>query len=108
IRPGSGEDSHAVYMELTRKWLLEKDLEARHGEGESFADVQRRFLPFVREIMNRHAHDTGVIVIVAHSGTLGLMVPVLADNIPADFALRHPLPNTGIIRTELRDSTLFC
>ena len=103
-----GEDSRAIYLELTRKWLVEKDLDARHGQGESFADVQRRFLPFVRELMNRHAHDTGVIVIVAHGATLGLMTPVLATNIPVDFSLRHPLPNTGIIKTELRDSRLHC
>ncbi|MBM0103681.1 histidine phosphatase family protein [Steroidobacter sp. S1-65] len=104
----SGQDVRAVYSELSRKWLIEKDLDARHGDGESFADVQRRFLPFVREVMNRHALDSGIVVIVAHSATLGFLVPVLANNVPADFALRHPLPNTGIIKTELRDSRLFC
>jgi hypothetical protein len=36
------------------------------------------------------------------------MAPVLASNVPADYALLHPLPNTGIIKTELRDSRLFC
>jgi 2,3-bisphosphoglycerate-dependent phosphoglycerate mutase len=108
IKPDSAEDARAVYMELARKWTVEKDLEARHGEGESFADVQRRFLPFVREVMNRHAHDSGVIVIVAHAATIGFMVPVLASNVPADFAMRHPLPNTGVVKTELRDARLFC
>jgi broad specificity phosphatase PhoE len=108
IKPGSAEDSRAVYAELARKWTLDKDLEARHGEGESFADVQRRFLPFVREVMNRHAQDSGVVVIVAHAATLGFMVPVLANNVPADYAALHPMPNTGIIKTELRDSRLFC
>jgi len=108
IKPGSTEDSRAVYVELARKWTLDKDLEARHGEGESFADVQRRFLPFVREVMNRHGQDSGVVVIVAHAATLGFMVPVLANNVPADYAVLHPLPTTGIIKTELRDSRLFC
>ncbi|HEY0943315.1 MAG TPA: histidine phosphatase family protein [Steroidobacter sp.] len=108
VTPDSGQDIGAVYAELTHKWLMEKDIEARHGSGESFGDVQRRFLPLVREIMNRHALDSGVVVIVAHSATLGLMVPVLANNVPADFSLRHPVPNTGIIKTELRDSRLFC
>jgi probable phosphoglycerate mutase len=108
VAPGSDQDVRAVYDELVRKWLVEKDFDARHGSGESFADVQRRFLPFVREIMNRHALDSGIVVIVAHSATLGFMVPMLTSNVPADFALRHPLPNTGIIKTELRDSRLFC
>ena len=108
IKPGSQEDVRAVYLELARKWTVERDPEARHGEGESFADVQRRFLPFVREVMNRHAQDTGVVVIVAHAATIGFMLPVLAGNVPADYAMLHPLPNTGIIKTELRDSRLFC
>jgi len=108
IKPGSQEDPRAVYAELARKWTVEKDVEARHGEGESFSDVQRRFLPFVREVMNRHAQDSGVVVIVAHAATLGFMVPVLASNVPADYALLHPMPNTGIVKTELRDSRLFC
>ena len=104
----STEDIRAVYTDLARKWLVDKELDARHGEGESFADVQRRFLPFVREVMNRHALASGVVIIVAHSATLGFMVPMLASNLPADFALHHPLPNTGIIKTELRDGRLFC
>jgi len=104
----STEDVRAVYTELTRKWLVDKDLDARHGSGESLADVQRRFLPFVREVMNRHALDSGVVVIIAHSATLGLMVPMLASNLPSDFALHHPVPNTGIIKTQLRDGRLFC
>ena len=108
IKPGSQEDSRTVYVELARKWTVEKDLEARHGEGESFSDVQRRFLPFVREVMNRHAQDSGVVMIVAHAATIGFMVPVLAANVPPEYAMLHPLPNTGIIKTELRDSRLFC
>jgi probable phosphoglycerate mutase len=103
-----GEDVRAVYMELAHKWLVEKDLDARHGNGESFAEVQRRFLPYVRELMNRHALDSGIVVIVAHSATLAFMTPVLAPNIPPDFAIRHPLPNTGVIKTELRDARLYC
>jgi broad specificity phosphatase PhoE len=106
--PASPEESRAIHTEVVNKWFVAKDMDARVGGGESFAEVQRRFLPFVREVMNRHALDSGVVVIVAHGATLGYMVPVLATNVPSDFALRHPLPNTGIIKTELRDSRLFC
>ena len=58
--------------------------------------------------MNRHADDTGVVIVMSHGATLGLLVPMLATNVPADFALRHPLRNTSIIKTELRDGALFC
>jgi broad specificity phosphatase PhoE len=97
-----------VYEELRTNWLVDRNLDARHGAGESLADVQRRFLPFVREVMNRHAHDSGVVIVMSHSATLGFLVPMLATNVPADFALRHPLTNTGIIKTRLVDNSLVC
>jgi probable phosphoglycerate mutase len=106
--PVSPEEGRAIHTAVVNKWFVAKDIDTRIGGGESFAEVQRRFLPFVREVMNRHALDSGVVVIVAHGATLGYMVPMLATNVPSDFALRHPLPNTGIIKTELRDSRLFC
>lgn len=106
--PASPEEGKAIHAEVVNKWFVAKDYDARVGGGESFAELQRRFLPFVREVMNRHALDSGVVVIVAHGATLGYMVPMLATNLPSDFALRHPLPNTGVIKTELRDSRLFC
>ncbi len=106
--PLDAPDWSERYRNLASRWVIEKDLGARIGEGESFSDVQRRFLPFVRELMNRHVDDTGVVVVVSHGATLGLLVPVLATNVPADFALRHPLRNTSIIKTELRDGVLFC
>lgn len=104
----AGEDSAAVYRELTQQWLADGNHDARHGRGESFADAQRRFLPFVRELMNRYALDAGVVVIVAHGALLGLMTPALAANIPPDFALRRPLPYAGIVKTQLHDGRLHC
>lgn len=101
-------DERQLYDGLVHKWFVDKDLAARNGAGESFADVQRRFLPFVRELMNRHADDSGVIIVLSHGATLGFMVPILAPNVPADYSLRHPVANTGIIKTELRDGRLFC
>lgn len=101
-------DFSARYRQLRHEWLVEGNLEAREESGESLGDVQRRFLPFVRELMNRHAHDSGVVIVMSHGGTLGFLVPLLATNVPADFALQHPLTNTGIIKTELRDNSLVC
>ncbi|HEY6643881.1 histidine phosphatase family protein [Povalibacter sp.] len=106
--PIDAPDGARAYRELSRKWLVDKDVNARIGTGESLLDAQRRFLPFVRELMNRHANDTGIVVIVSHSATLGLLVPILTSNVPADYMVSHPLPNTGVIKTELRDDRLFC
>ncbi|MFL6578643.1 MAG: histidine phosphatase family protein [Povalibacter sp.] len=97
-----------LYRDLVRKWIVDRDTNAHIGEGETFVDAQRRFLPFVRELMNRHADDTGVVLIISHGATLSVLVPVLATNVPADFALSHPLLNTSVIKTELSDGKLSC
>lgn len=101
-------DSRTIYAGLTQRWFEAKDLDAHNGNGESFADLQRRFLPFVRELMNRHADDSGTIVIVSHSATIALMVPVLATNVSAKFALAHTVPTGAVVKTELRDGRLYC
>jgi len=106
--PIDASDGRQQYRDLVHKWVIDKDATARIGAGETLVDAQRRFLPFVRELMNRHVDDTGVVIVVSHGATLGVLVPVLAANVPADFALNHPLSNTSIIKTELRDGKLFC
>jgi broad specificity phosphatase PhoE len=106
VAPSS--DTKAIYTGLVHRWFDDKDPDARNGSGESFTDLQRRFLPFVREIMNRHGDEDGVVVIVSHSATLELMIPILTPNVPAKFALAHGLPNGAIVKTELRDGHLYC
>lgn len=98
----------SLYHELRNQWMVEGNLEAKVESGESLGDVQRRFLPFVREVMNRHAHDRGVVVIMSHGATLGFLVPMIASNVPADLGLKHPLTNTGVIKTVLKDNSLLC
>jgi len=107
IVPGR-DNLNEVYVNLSRRWLIEKDDQFRHGEGESFAQVKARFMPFAKNLVEQHKNDSGVIVVVAHGATLAFMLPQIVDNVPARFALTHPLPNTGIIKTELRDGKLIC
>ena len=106
--PSTAADMKSIYTDLTRRWIDGKESEARNGNGESLLDLQRRFLPFIRELMNRHADDSGTIVVVSHSATLALMVPLLASNVPPKFALTHALQNGAIVKTELRDGRLYC
>lgn len=105
---GEQDDGRAVIMDLARKWLAERDIDARHGSGESLADVKQRFLPFMHELMNRHARDAGIIVIVTHRALLSFMMPLLSDNVPADLPIRHPLPYASLIKTELHGEELHC
>ena len=107
IVPGR-DNLNEVYAKLAREWLVDKNDASRHGEGESFGETKARFVPFVNELVQRHKDDRGVVLVVSHGATLAFMLPQVVDNVPASFAATHPLPNTGIIKTELRDGKLFC
>jgi len=107
IVPGR-DNLNEVYGRLARRWLIDKDDPYRHGDGESFAQVKHRFEPFAQTLVERHKNDNGVVVLVSHGATLAFMMPSLVANVPAQFALTHPLPNTGIVKTELRDGKLIC
>jgi broad specificity phosphatase PhoE len=107
IVPGR-DNLNEVYGNLARQWLIEKNDSFKHGEGESFAEVKARFLPFAKSLLERHKNDQGVVAVVAHGATLAFMVPQIVENVPARFAITHPLPNTGIIKTELRDGKWVC
>jgi probable phosphoglycerate mutase len=60
-----------------------------------------RVLPAWQDIINAYKDQDGVVVIVGHSAETGDVMPYFAKNITPDFALSHPMQNTGIIKVEL-------
>ncbi|MEQ6901572.1 histidine phosphatase family protein [Nocardioides sp. YIM 152588] len=95
--------------EILTKWLNGVDRDQGFG-GESYDEVAARWGEWWASVVAEHRNDRGTGVVVAHGAVLGLMLPATcATPVPAEFALRHPLPNTGIIEARLeRNGTLTC
>lgn len=49
------------------------------------------------------AHPGATLVAVSHGGSIGLAVSQLADNVPDDYAMSHPLANCGVAELERTD-----
>lgn len=81
--------------------------EVRFGK-ESLIDIRQRVMPFWERLVATHRFDEGVVVVVTHGGIMGLVLPVLCDNMSIDFTNNHPMPNTGVLKAELRGDTLRC
>lgn len=103
--PG-GESAMKETMAVMEQWKRGND-EVRFG-SENLRDVRRRFMPFWERLLARHSGDDGVIVVVTHGGIMSFVLPVLCENMPVSFTTRHLIPNTGILKTELKSGQLSC
>ena len=86
IGPLSGqsrEDGWAVYVASKERWIA-GDLEHTHPGGESYADIRRRVVPILEQIVARHPGET--IVVVAHGVVIRVVLTSLVRGLhPADF-----------------------
>jgi probable phosphoglycerate mutase len=99
---GSMEQIEAVM----KQWAAGDD-QVRLG-GENLRDIRRRVMPFWQRLVAKHNADQGVIVVVTHGGIMTFVLPVICNNMSVDFTTRHPMPNTGVVKAELKSGALYC
>jgi broad specificity phosphatase PhoE len=95
------------FDELIRDWLLDDQFDRRIPGGESYRDIEARFVPFVHDLVA----DSGpgdVHVLVTHGGLLRCMVPQVASNVDGRFAYHHELATTAWVHLSARDGDLVC
>lgn len=75
--------------------------------AESLNDLAARVLPAWEDILNAHANDNGVVLVVGHGAETGFVMPYFAANVSLQFAFAHPLTNTGILELEIINGTPY-
>ncbi|HEX3054274.1 MAG TPA: histidine phosphatase family protein [Aggregatilineaceae bacterium] len=107
IIEGQADDaSWAMWSQLRHDWLVDQKWDSRIEGGESFYDVQNRFVPFVEGLLN--ADTNGVIVLVAHGGLFTCMLPLVLKNVSFEFAQSVGVTYTGAVIAETRTDGLYC
>ena len=91
-------ESALRYRGATQAWLQGRIDERMPGAetGRAFLD---RFDAAIAEILDRHRHDETVAVI-GHGGAIRVWAGSRAENVSAEFAMAHHLPNTGMVVLE--------
>jgi len=80
-------------------WLVENRLDARMQGGESWHDIEARFIPFVdRLVQSASLHSA--YLLIGHGGTFLSMLPRLTRDITPQQAFETSYPNTAIITLE--------
>lgn len=91
------------------EWFERGNLAYRIQGGESYLDIQARFVPFIERLVAEKGQSNESLVLIGHGGTFAcmlksvLVIPRLAD-LPAEL----PFPNTGYVLAETRPEGLVC
>lgn len=93
-------DADAVFDRVYLPWL-DGDMGSHAPGGESGVEVLRRVTAELESAADQYRGET--ILIVSHSGAIGLTLPALARNVPHDFARDKTVTNGGVCEIVVDD-----
>jgi broad specificity phosphatase PhoE len=103
----SDEASWNLHRQFFEDWTLRGAHLSKPEGGESFVDIQKRFVPFI-EALQANAADDEDILLVGHGGLFQLMLPLVLTNIDTDFVRAHGLGNAEYVMADAQADTLTC
>ncbi len=103
----SDEQGWQLYDTVLQAWV-NGDWTQRIEQGESFLDIQHRFVPFIEQLVQTYGHNAENIMLIGHGGTYRCMLPLVLTNIDFSFTLTHAMPHTTPIIAELQSQGLVC
>jgi 2,3-bisphosphoglycerate-dependent phosphoglycerate mutase len=97
----------ALYTEVQEAWLAHGDWDRRVEGGESFWDMQARFVPFVLDLVERQRQGEAY-VLIGHGGLFHCMLPLVLANVDSSFVRSHPMDNTAYVLAAEQGGHLIC
>lgn len=100
------EESWSLHRACYEDWTLRREYDKRPKGGESFSDIQKRFLPFIQSLQ-KEGRDQ-YILLVGHGGLFHLMLPLILSNIDHEFVRLHGIGHTDCVVAEFCDDGFVC
>ncbi len=104
----SDAESWQLYDSVLQDWLAHARWDQRIGGGESFLELQARFVPLIEHLVGAHQLSADGIILVGHGGLYRCMLPLVLTNLGVPFGLTHHLSNTEYVVAELQADKLIC
>ena len=95
-----------LHRQVQDDWFIHRKFDSRMPGGESYLDIQRRFVPFIDRLTQRG--DGQSLVLVGHGGLFQAMLPAILSNVSTVFARQHAFPYAGYAVAESRANGLCC
>jgi broad specificity phosphatase PhoE len=100
----SDPEAWELHRQVMENWLQAGNPAARIDQGESYLDIQDRFVPFVQYLLEEAGSVDSILV--GHGGLYLCMLPVVLLNVRAAATL--PFPNAAYVLAEGRQQGLVC
>ncbi len=104
----SDEEGWRRYNEVLEELFIKDNFDARIEGGESFSEIEARFVPFIESLTEQYADREGRLILVGHGGTYRCMLAVILPNLDFSFTLNNHIPNTSYVLAELGEGGFFC
>ena len=104
----SDEGSWKLHREIAEDWVLNHNYSRKPEGGESFLEIQNRFVPFVENLLRKRSDQDEHVLLVGHGGLFQLMLPLVLSNVDDVFVQSHGMGHTECILAEARAGRLVC
>jgi probable phosphoglycerate mutase len=105
----SDRETWRLWQELFDDWTSGQRRERRIEGGENFHDVEKRFLPFIQGMTERHRGSDTNLLCIGHGGLYWMMLPLVLEDVDLPFIQRHgAFPHAACIVSEWREEKLVC
>lgn len=101
----SDREAWELHRQVMEDWLQRGQLGGRIDEGESFYDIQNRFVPFIQSLLKEQGRADASIL-VGHGGLYHCMLPLVLANVSHTSV--EPFPNGTHVLAEARSAGLVC
>ncbi len=89
-------------------WAFKHDYTHQIEGGESFQDIQDRFLGFIAGLIKAYSDTSSEIVCISHGGILSVMFPWVMRNVTPAVILKYKFNYTACIVAEYQPGGLQC
>ncbi|MBN1873488.1 MAG: histidine phosphatase family protein [Anaerolineae bacterium] len=104
----SDEEGWKMWQTLFDAWVVHQRWEQRIVGGESFYDIQNRFVPFIEGLVSQYGNTEAEVVCVSHGGVYWMMLPLVLKNVDNEFIAQYKFDYTCCIVAEWRPEGLYC
>lgn len=101
----SDDVSWMLHRKYSNDWILHNAPLSKPEGGESFVDIQNRFLPFIESFKHNTNEHT---LLIGHGGLFHLMLPLILNNIDNDFVSLYGIGHTECVIAELQPDGFIC
>ena len=101
----SDEESWEQHRKYYEDWTVHHNYSSKPTAGESFIDIQNRFLPFIESLKRT---KPGHALLIGHGGLFHLTLPLILTNIDSAFVRAHALGHTEVVIADLCDDGFKC